>query len=208
MRLRRTLFSISFAASAVFVQSTVAQTTWNGFSFGSSPAEAQQVVSKQGLELSQNKTTSNRWDIQAGWDMKYPGSPLLVFHFLPQLCFSDAKLGKIILSLQGKGEWLQSTGETTGATGPEIGTVVISVYEQLISRYGAPATATATCNHSGDFIDISYPPHPRNTECKATWKGQGQTVTLSWYHHGEAASFGKLYLDIDYVQQTGGQSGL
>jgi len=164
----------------------LAESTWNNLQFGDSLEEVKQALSKQDLKLEQSDRT---WIVKPDWGLKMPGVKTdLFFHFTPSLLFSGAgKLEVVNLALKdiqpddgaGVGQYFAATW----------------IEQQLIAKYGAPATQAGPCNNAPvtDFVS-----NPRRLACKAVWKSGEQTVTLSWVYYGKSAGAGELTLEIIY----------
>jgi hypothetical protein len=193
---------LMFSLICVAHPSVFAQTTWNDLNFGASLADVRQLLLKQGLTLEGSDVV---WTVKPGWDFKPPGEKMvvhghaeqIVLHFTPLLYFSDAdKLERIAL------EFREDPALTLAERSHAMGTAVKSTHEQLIEKYGKPATEAGACT-SADSTDFILNPH--TMDCKATWKADKQTVSLSWTYYGEEHGIGKLLLEITYVPaQSGG----
>jgi hypothetical protein len=120
------------------------------------------------------------------------------------LFFSDSdKLGRIEVQWEGK----ESAPAYFAAS---------SIREQLISKYGPPASESGPCGSvkGTDFIEAEVGPPPGDVdlnplgriECKATWKADAQTVMFDWSFTGRGRTKGIL-LAIEYVPQVAGSKG-
>jgi hypothetical protein len=163
-----------------------AESTWNNLQFGASLEEVRQALSKQDFKLEQSDKT---WIVKPDWGLKMPGLKAdLIFHFRPSLLFSDAgRLEVVDLVLK----------DTQPDDGAGVGQYFAATWieQQLIAKYGAPATQAGPCNNARvtDFVN-----NPRKFDCKALWKTGEQTVTLSWVHYGKSTGGGELTLEIIY----------
>lgn len=163
-----------------------AESTWNNLQFGAALDEVKQALSKLDFKLEQSDKS---WIVKPDWGLKMPGVKTdLFFHFMPSLLFSDAgKLEVVNLVLKGiQPDDGAGVGQYFAATWIE---------QQLIAKYGAPATEAGPCNNARvtDFVS-----NPRKFDCKAVWKTGEQTVTLSWVYYGKSVGAGELTLEIIY----------
>jgi hypothetical protein len=158
----------------VAVQSNVfAQTTWGGLTFGASLDETRNYLAKQGLDLEKRDVS---WNIHQGWDFT-PAGFTVVLHFTPRLFFSTSdRLERVVLNLS----------ELTGD--PRI--AVTAMREQLIGKYGAPASETPGCA----AVDVEA---GKPVDCRAIWRAQQQVVVLSWTYGSSNSR--RLVFQIDYV---------
>jgi hypothetical protein len=155
-----------------------AQTTWGGLHFGASLDETRDFLVKQGVDLEKRDPS---WNIRQGWDFT-PAGFMVVLHFIPRLYFSASdQLERIVLRLN------DSDGDLA-----RIASALVR--EQLIGKYGAPASETPGCS-AVDFGQPAAKPVP--IECKAIWRAQQQVVTLNWTYG--AANGRWLTFEIDYV---------
>ena len=174
----------------------VTQTTWNGLHFGSTPGEVRQSLAKQGMELqpatdcSEVSNCRSQRVVSPDWKLQVPASqsPL---QFKVRLFFSsDDHLQLIHLLLLGH--------EHSDAY--DAHTAVSSIKEQMIGRYGTPATQSGVCDTSA-FSDAEQ------LECSMIWRADGQNVKLSWLYIGNTMGgvLSGLTVEINYTQL---QSGL
>jgi hypothetical protein len=158
-----------------------AQATWGNLSFGTSLDDIRNYLMKQGVELEKREAS---WNVRQGWDY-VPAGYIVVLHFVPRLYFSASeRLERIVLSFSDPNA---ATPANVAAT---------SVREQLIGKYGAPASESAGCT----AVDVEQPPPPAKpvqVDCRAIWKTPVQVVTLSWTNNGPGGR--RLQLEIGYV---------
>ena len=170
-----------FAAICVFVlqPNVFAQATWGGLSFGESLDQARSYLLMQGVELEKREVS---WNIRQGWDLTPPGTANVVLHFTPRLYFSASdQLERIVLGLNDRDGDLASVAATT-------------VREQLIGKYGQPASETPAC--AGTDLPLSGG-NQRQIECRAVWRAQQQIVTLHWTYTGPNSR--RLEFEVAYV---------
>lgn len=149
------------------VHPMLAQNTWNGLVFGSSPTETRELLAKQGLELLQR--SGPNWTVKSGWD---PFKPL---HFGVDLHFSDSgKLDRIYLGLE------ESPSADPGTKAAVRGIGTSRIWDRLVGTYGKPASEAGDCA-GAEHVDFLF--SPNKAECRAIFRANGQTVTLSWWYH-------------------------
>jgi hypothetical protein len=154
-----------------------AQTTWGGLKFGASLEETRNYLMMQGVDLEKRDVS---WNIRKGWDFT-PAGFMVLLHCTPRLYFSASdRLERIVLNLNDSDGDLARLATT-------------SVREQLIGRYGAPATETPGCA----AVDIEQPAAKTGqVDCRAVWRAESQIVTLNWRF---GAPNRRLAFEIDYV---------
>jgi hypothetical protein len=155
-----------------------AQGTWGGLTFGASLEETRNYLAMRGVDLEKRDPS---WNIRQGWDFTPAGSMVLL-HFTPRLYFSPSdRLERIVLNLNdGDGDLARIAAA--------------SVREQLIGRYGAPATETPGC--AGVDLGPSQA-KPAQIDCRAIWRAEQQVVTLNWTYGAQNSR--RLVFQIDYV---------
>src|SRR5579884_2155044 len=151
--MRNLLFAL---ACLLGIQSVgFAQVTWGGLTFAASLEETRNYLMMHGAELERRDAS---WNIRQGWDFMPPGYPV-VLHFAPRLYFSaDDRLERVLLNL------------TDAGGDPRI--AVTSIREQLIGKYGPPATETPGCA----AIDVGQGEKPSEVICRAIWMGVQQVI--------------------------------
>jgi hypothetical protein len=154
------------------------QVTWGGLTFGASLDDTRNYLAMRGVELEKRDVS---WNIRQGWDFT-PAGTMVVLHFTPRLFFSNSdRLERIVLNLND-------------ADGDLARIAAASVREQLIGRYGAPATETPGC--AG--VELAQTAaKPVQVDCRAVWRAQQQVVTLNWTYG--APNSRRLVFEIDYV---------
>lgn len=154
-----------------------AQATWGGLNFGASLDQVRSYLLMQGAELEKREVS---WNIRQGWDFvpSGTGTANLVLHFTPRLYFSSSDhLERIVLALND-------------GDGDRANVAVTAVHEQLLGRYGPPASESADCtatNLGG-----------RQFECRAVWRAPNQIITLDWSYNGSTGNR-KLQFDVAYA---------
>lgn len=174
----------------------VTQSTWNGLHFGSTAGEVRQSLAKQGMELRPAADCSGAANcrfqqvVSPDWKLQVPASesPL---QFKVRLLFSpDDHLELIHLLLLGHGHSEAYDAQKAAS----------SIKEQMIARYGTPATQSGVCDTSA-FND------GEQVECSMIWRADSQNVKLTWLYFGNTRGgvLSKLTVEINYTQL---QSGL
>ena len=160
-----------------------AQITWGGLTFGASLEATRNYLLLQGVDLEKRDPS---WNIRQGWDFTPVGS-MVVLHFTPKLYFSQSdRLERVVLNLNDGDGDLARIAST-------------SIREQLIGKYGAPATETPGC--AG--VELAQTPaKPGQIDCKAIWRAQQQVVTLNWTYG--APNSRRFFFEIDYVALQNG----
>ena len=161
------------------------QTTWGGLRFGSSLGEVQKSLAAEHMTLQKFDTA---WVVQPVWEIKEPtpGAPV-IFHFAPNLVFSDGTLTNVTLVYSDAEPTVQYDATTW-------------IYNQLVLKYGATATERGQCKPSRDDFgpSVVFGQASPTVDCSAMWKDKSQTVALDWYERGSEVGFGKLTLAITY----------
>lgn len=168
------------------------QTTWGALRFGSSLGEVQKSLAAQHMTL---QKSDMGWVVQPVWEIKEPtpGAPI-IFHFAPNLVFSDGALTNVTLVYKDD-EPLDQYDATTW------------IYKQLVLKYGTTATERGRCKPSLDDFEPSvvFGQASPTVGCGAMWKDKSQTVALDWLEQGSKVGSGKLTLTITYkpIENTG-----
>lgn len=171
------------------------QATWNGLHFGSTRGEVASLLAKQGMELHAAADCSNATNcssqrvVSPDWKFQAPASqsPL---QFKVRLFFSsDDRLELIHLLLMGHER----------ADAYDAHTAASSIKEQMIGKYGTPATQSGVCDTNA-FTDAEQ------LECSMIWRAEGQNIKLSWLYFEDTmgGSLSKLTVEINYAQLQDG----
>jgi hypothetical protein len=163
------------------------QTTWHGLQFGMSLSEVKEALSKSSSEVNPGGGTK-AFNVSPSFDLDVPGAALPA-HFRPALGISEKGLYVVTLML----DW----GAYRNSTAPDSPALVISllsqpVFEQLAIKYGQPITESGNCTEVSvtSLLQAGFSSGRSTPSCKAVWKGDKQTVTLSWvYTRNEDLTF-------------------
>jgi hypothetical protein len=172
----------------LFIVPAQSQNTWNNLQFGSSFEDVQQALSKQGLELRPGE--GGRWIAEPGWDLRI--DKVFVYHFRPELTFDDKKALQRVLLVFDK-TWVAGSNDHFL---PSLATS--SIREELVSKYGAPASETGACK--GDMVDFL---HASFMDCDVIWKGDGQSISFGWIYESHKLGTGDLSLTVEYAAFQG-----
>ena len=163
------------------------QTTWRGLRFGMSLSEAKEALSKSGSEVTPGGGTK-AFNVSPNFDLDVPGA-VLPAHFRPALGIGEKGLYVVTLTL----DW----GAYRNSTAPDSPALVISllsqpVFEQLAIKYGRPISESGNCTEVSvtSLLRAGFSSGGSAPSCEAVWKGNKQTVTLSWvYTRNEDLTF-------------------
>jgi hypothetical protein len=194
----RPLIAIVLVLGASLVQ---AQTTWQGLSFGAKRQQVRGALSARGFSLrdaDDAKTSTAEPDFEVKTNSPTlaanlkPSVAAAPMFFIPELTFdAQGRLQAIKLNLD--------QAKVLGAT-PAIQPLALlpyiagtSVYEQLIGKYGPPATQRGPC---GNISLASLVGSVQ--ECSAKWNDAGQIIELFWSWSGQINRPSRLLFFISY----------
>lgn len=187
----RSLFVLAIAL--VFPVLGAGQTTWRALRFGMPLADARETLAKSGSEVKPGRGTE-AFNVTPNFDMDVPGT-VLPARFRPVLAISEKGLYAVTLTLDWAA-YRNSTPSFSPAT--VISSLSEPIFEQLTSKYGRPMNEAGTC--TGVSV-TSFLSGRRMPTCRAVWKGDKQTVTLSWAYTREEDS---TFFLVEYKPESEG----
>jgi hypothetical protein len=120
--------------------------------------------------------------VSPNFDMDVPGS-VVPAHFRPVLAINSKGLYAVTLTLDWRA-YRNGTPSLSPAT--VISFLSRPIFEQLTSKYGHRLTESGTCTS----VSVTSLVPGRNPNCQAVWKGEKQSITLSWgYAREEELTF-------------------
>jgi hypothetical protein len=145
--------------------------TWNGLHFHDTEDAIKEQMAAAGLPLS---ASGEKGSFRAEKDYELTAGLRMPFLFKPELTFRSSGLEEVTLSLDV--EKMVATGEgnldnLTVAVG-----AAQNLHDAISSKY-APLDQSGACNHATvEYLMRS----PRLVHCDEHWKGESQTLTVSW----------------------------
>ena len=180
----------SLLAAVVILGSTssaIAQTTWNGLRFKSSPEEVEQALKPKQMTVAER--APNIFSVAPVYEVALP-SILKQVPFDVEIIFSKAGLQEIDLSLR-----TEDTIKLVGSLYTAADLVNSGISKSLTAKYGPPYEMSKPCTVGGSDLVVLFVEN-KFVDCKASWHTDGQTVSVSWSYEKKPM---KLTYFISYV---------
>jgi hypothetical protein len=155
--------------------------------------EAKALLARDGSEIKQGRGTE-AFNVSPNFELEVPGT-VLPAHFRPVLGIGAKGLYTVTLTI----DWAAYQNRTPSfSPASVISSVAEPIFEQLTNKYGRPVSESGNCDGVQITSFLSGRAAPR---CRSVWRGDKQSVTLSWaYTRAEDST----YFLIEYKPEVDG----
>jgi len=182
---------------SVFVH---AQETWQGLKFQSTVADTQSDLAKKNYALRQVEVLARDvavFELSPDYQLRAAGA-IPKYPFKVEIRFYENALNMVTLQLDTAA---LKRDFALAANSPDVLASIAGseIRQLLIAKYGGAVEEKGPCDKAEDPSIILG--HTQiEPQCKALWKGDGQTIELSWWYHPSNKDY---TLFLQYKPQSG-----